>query len=176
MIEAEIRPHLLALYPHLTSNQRLYSKQLDLTGEYDNYDPDSKRLIEVKSVGPRAVKYKRVGETRYHLRDEAPYLAHEWQQHSYVLLLNEIGIEVESITYLYISLEGLLVPYTGKVKPDMLKAVTERLRALNVAWTTKTPPDCICDKEHEMWGSSLQFCDFRTKENCCDLKLIEEVK
>lgn len=213
IIEQVIRPHLQGIYPLLISNIRVSNKKYDLTGEFDNYYPTSKSLIEIKSVGPRAVRYKRVGEDSYNLRDDKPYLGHELQQHVYELLMKTPGsiieiqdadpylegrdpseipwlkpvtaswalkngvwratiikpIEVESITYLYITLEGLLVPYMTPVKPELTREVLNRLDVLNTAWAAQTPPECVCVKSHMLWGSVTQFCDYRSENGCCEM-------
>lgn len=197
LVEEAIRPYLKQLYPNLVSNVRFTNEELDLTGEVDNYNPDEKEIIEIKSVGPRAIAYKKVADTRHHLRDQKPYLSHELQQHAYVTLMHtngqryEVNLpankpnwqppswDVEKITYLYISLEGLIVPYTTQVKPELLENVSKRLQMLNEAWASKTVPECICKPEHPLWGSTMQFCDYRNNTEapgikCCDLSLIKE--
>lgn len=173
LIEEVIRPHLKAVYPDLISNQRFTSEVLDLTGEFDNYSPAQKMLIEVKSIGPRAVRYKKVGEDRYNLRDDGPYLAHQYQNHAYVLLLRENRLEVEQITYLYITLEGLLVTYETKVDEVILSNIKTRLKILREAQEGILPP-CLCKEKHPLWASCTQFCDYRNKEEgeCCSESLI----
>ena len=173
LIEEVIRPHLLTLYPNLETNQRIWSKEWDLTGEYDCYDVTSKTLIEIKSVGPRAVKYRKKEDTRYHLRDEQPYPAHVLQNHAYTLLLKE---EPKQITFIYITLEGLIVPYTVPVSEDNLNHVKDRLNLLNASWSVKEPPDCICTEANPMYRSLLQFCDYKQEDNCCDINLMKGVE
>jgi len=177
-IEEVIRPYLLKIYPNLISNVRLTNDRLNLTGEFDNYDPDSKQLIEIKSVHPQAVKYKKVGDSRNHLRDEKQYLHHEWQQHAYVLLLKEQGIEIERITYLYISLSGLLVPYTTEVNPEILRNVKDRIDYLNTCYTAKQLPRCTCNEDDVFWKMTGQYCDYKTDVLgvCCSPKLVEALK
>ena len=180
LIEEVIRPHLKGVYEDLISNYRMTSQELDLTGELDNYSPEAKTIIEIKSVGPRAVKYKKVDDTRHHLRDEQPYLGHELQNHAYKILLEEEGYEVDRIVYLYITLEGLLVPYTTEPSLELENNVRDRLSALSEAWENDEPPICLCQHtDHPTYGGVLQFCDYRTtapnKEvadpDCCNLNL-----
>lgn len=175
-IEEVIRPYLLKIYPNLQSNQRLTSDKMNLTGEYDNMNPDTKELIEIKSVHPQAVKYKKVGDTRNHLRDEGPYLHHEWQQHAYVLLLKEQGVEIERITYLYISLSGLLVPYTTEVNPEILRNVKDRIDYLNTCYTAKQLPRCTCNEDDVFWKMTGQYCDYQQEgKPCCDSSLVNKL-
>ena len=179
LIEEVIRPHLKTLYPNLISNKRVTSKEWDLTGEYDNYDPDSKTLIEIKSVGPRAVKYRKKEDTRYHLRDEQPYPAHVLQNHAYALLIEDMissEDKVEQITFIYITLEGLIVPYTVPVSEDNLNHVKDRLNLLNASWSVKEPPICICQPDQPLYKSLHQFCDYKQEDNCCDIKLTKGVE
>lgn len=173
LIEEVIRPHLLKLYPDLQSNVRLTSDKLDLTGEYDNYSEKEKTIFEVKSVHNFAFK-KVLGET--HLRDQQPYLGHEYQNHAYVELLREIGKPVEHIVYIYISLDGLIVTYKTDVKPFITSAVQKRLLILSKALMGEVP-ECLCDDEHPLWKSVMQYCDYSQEdEDCCDVKLMEGVK
>lgn len=184
-VEEVIRPYIEQVYGKTESNVRLTSKELDLTGEYDNLTIKDKRLIEIKSVhdlafidkdgvtglkeetgelGPRGGKGWRVKPT--------PYLHHELQQHAYVLLLAEQGIEVANIDYVYVSLSGRIVVYSTKTDPELTAAVKRRLAVLNEAWRTKTPPPCICkDYDNPLYASTLQWCDYRddTKGVCCEI-------
>lgn len=176
IIEEVIRPHLRQQFPGLTSNKRLTSEKLDLSGEYDNFDPISKRLIEIKSVSSHAVRYRKKEEDRHNLRDDHQYLHHEWQQHAYVLLLQEHGIKVESITYLYITLDGLLVPYETPVSPLILEQVKQRLDVLNDAWMKQELPECLCGNEDDpMFNCEYRWCDYKTDWNCCEVPVPEEV-
>lgn len=175
-VEEVIRPYLQKIYPNLISNVRMTSEKLQLTGEYDNLDPDTNQLIEIKSVHPQAVKYRKVGDSRNHLRDEKQYLHHEWQQHAYVLLLAEQGTEVEKITYIYISLSGLIVPYTTEVKPDILRQVKERVDYLNDCYKNKKLPNCTCNENDVFWKMTGQYCDYKTEGECCSPKLLEALK
>lgn len=112
-IEGTIRPYLKMLYPNLVSNVRFANKSLDLTGEADNYDPDSKTIIEIKSISGHALAYKGVNDDRHYLKQENlnfvpgsreapkwvkkldPYLHHEYQQHAYALLMQDPKTEVK---------------------------------------------------------------------------------
>lgn len=177
-IEEVVRPHLQKHYPHLKSNVRYTSKELDLTGEYDNYSEENKTLIEVKSVIGHAFRKRYSGDTRYHLRDEQPYLSHLYQNHAYVLLLREQGLPVEQITFLYVTLDGLICSYTVSVDGDIISAVKKRLDVLKTALETNQPPDCLCYAEHPLYKSCTQFCDFYNAGTkvCCDETLLKEEK
>ena len=185
-LEAAIRPHIEKLYPDVISNNRLTSIKMDLTGEYDNFSPTSKTLIEVKSVddmafydsdGGLALKKKiglwPNGRNRWAASDE-PFLGHQLQNHAYVLLLQESGLEVEEIHYIYVALKGRLVAYKTKVNPDYIENVENRLQALRSAWRIKKPPVCICRPEHELYDSVMQFCGYKTEEGCCNINLVKE--
>lgn len=173
IIEEVIRPHLLKLYPDLTSNVRLTSEKLDLTGEYDNYSEKEKTIFEIKSVSGFAFK-KHNGTV--HLRGLKPYLGHEYQNHAYVELLREIKKPVENIVYIYISLDGLIVAYPTKVNPNITKAIHKRLGILEEALKGVTP-ECLCDSEHPLWDSVMRWCDYQTPDgDCCDINLIKENK
>lgn len=176
IVETAIRPYLQDLYPNLQSNQRLEHAGLNLTGEYDNYDPDSKTIIEIKSVHPNAVRYKRLGEDRHHVKGDQPYLSHEWQEHAYVLLMDRHNIPVENITYVYVSLSGLLVIYNTPVDNKLVSRVAKKVDYMNKCWEENKLPICTCSETDELWGSCLQYCDYRTEDGCCDEKLIKEVK
>jgi CRISPR/Cas system-associated exonuclease Cas4 (RecB family) len=188
-IEEVIRPFIEKIYGKTESNVRLTSTELDLTGEYDNLTLKDHRLIEVKSVhdlafydeggttslkedtgqkGPRGGKVWRA--------KQSPYLHHELQQHAYVLLLEETGITVTNIDYVYVSLSGRLVVYSTKVQPELLEAVKRRLEVLRTAWETKTPPPCICkDYDNVLYDGVLKWCDFKNESagTCCELTNIE---
>ena len=191
-IEEAIRPHVTSLYKDVSSNVRLRSEELDLTGEYDNYDADSKRIIEIKSGHDSAFKDEN-GVTGLKLQDGLwpegtrwagkakwkmnpnPYTHHEWQNYCYKLLLEEKGLEVQGIDYVYISLAGRLVTYSTEISDEIMVAVKARIRLLNEAWKSKTPPQCICkigdfdNREHPMWGGVLQWCDYRRDNDCCKM-------
>lgn len=168
LIEEVIREHVKNLYPKALFNQRI--TEGGWTGEYDGYDPESKTLISVKSVGPRAVRYRKKDEDRYHLRDNQPYPAHILQEHAYAHLLKD---EPQNILFLYITLEGLIVPYTAKIDLLALAWVRGRVLELNEALEARTPPDCICTEDQPLYKSLYQFCDYKQEDNCCDIKLME---
>lgn len=173
IIEEVIRPHLEHVYPDLDSNTRLESELLALTGEYDNYTEDKETIIEVKSVHDFAFAYKRKDDTRFHLRDGKPYLNHELQNHCYVKLLREKGKPVSFITYVYITLDGRIATYNTPVNPDLEANVTKRLEVLNTAWDVQVPPECICRESHPLWNSTMRYCDYRGKDECCSLELLK---
>jgi len=186
LMEEFIRPFIQSVYGETESNVRATSEKLDLTGEWDNLTIKDHRLVEIKSIhdlafidkdgqtglkeetgelGPRGGKGYRVKPT--------PYLHHELQQHSYVLLLEEKGIEVGNIDYVYVSLSGRLVVYSTKVQQDIIEAVKRRLAVLNEAWRTKTPPPCVCkDYDNPLYASVLQYCNYKDETNgtCCEVK------
>ena len=185
--EAAIRKHVSKLFPDLRSNERFYSKLMDLTGEFDNLSGVT--LIEIKTVHDYAF-IQRDNQTYLKEADgqnargqnawkakERPYLHHEMQNHCYAKLLKEKeNIDVENIVYIYISLSGRLVVYNTTPDPDIFKLVEKRLEILNEAWRTKTPPECICDQyNHPLYGPVMQYCDYRTEEGCCSLDLLKEV-
>jgi len=169
IMEGEVRPHLETLFPSIQSNVRLTSEKMDLTGEYDNYIPDLGRIIEVKSVHDRAMRMK---DRQAILRDDAPYPAHEIQNHCYVLLLREAGEDPKEIEYLYITLGGLMTSYRTPIKSKLIRNVQARLKVLNDAWETGVPPDCNCREDHPLWNSLLKYCDYKGEE-CCSLNLLK---
>lgn len=187
-IETAVRPYLKEIFPDLVSNKRLSSDKLDLTGEFDNYTPKTKTIIEVKSVHDYAFKEQGGGlylKEHDGLHDNGnnkwvpkltPYLHHELQNHCYVKLLREAGMEVENINYVYISLSGRIVTYETTVQKKLLNSVTRRLKKLSEAWEAQTPPNCVCDPDNVLWGPVLQYCPYREDEKCCDLSLLEGVK
>lgn len=163
LMEEVIRPHLLKLYPDLKSNQRMTSKKLDLTGEYDNYSEKEKMLIEVKSVHVNAPKY---------LEKDGPYLSHEYQNHAYKLLLEENNLPCEKVTYVYITLDGRILTFETKIQPQILKNVEKRLNVLEMALETGNLPACQCKPDHPLWGSTMRYCDYqRDGEECCSEEL-----
>ncbi|SRR6266536_3049728 len=194
-IEGVIRPHLKKLYPNLISNVRFTNEELNLTGEIDNFDLDSKTLIEIKSVSTHAVKYRKVSDDRAHLRDERPYLGHEYQQAAYIALfrhqntyIDELGdfldggsvkdfmrqmLLIKQVIYLYITLDGLLVPYSTPVSEGIVSNVLKRLNVLRAAWKAQESPECLCSEDHPLWKSVMQFCDYRNGSECCSIKLWE---
>lgn len=198
-VEEVIRPYLQKIYPELQSNIRLTNKRLNFTGEFDNWDPVTDQLIEIKSVHPQAVKYKKVGDTRNHLRDEKQYLHHEWQQHAYVYLMSQpdttwgtgmtrYGTVVDKkwdeksekvpkkITYIYISLSGLIVPYTTEVNQEILSNVKDRVDYLNTCYTAKQLPRCTCNEDDVFWKMSGQYCDYQSEGECCSPRLLDKLK
>lgn len=192
LLETMIRPHIEKVYGKAASNDRMTSKKYQLTGEFDNLIEADKRLVEIKSVHDMAF-LEREGKT--YLKEntgtrewggktqktwaakETPYLHHELQNHCYVLLLSELGVEVKEIDYVYISLSGRIVVYSTKVSDELMNNVKARLKVLNDAWKAQTPPDCMCDRtDHPLYDSVLRYCDYRSEEGCCDLKLITKEK
>lgn len=185
--EQEIRQYLDDVYGEVQSNNRLTSKKLQLTGEYDNLVGD--RLIEIKTVHDYAFKEDKDGNVG--LKEQigthpngnkkwavktTPYLVHELQNHAYVMLLAEDGVEVKHIDYIYISLSGRIVVYSTEVQPKLIENVEKRLEALNKAWESQEPPVCICREDHPLWDSVYQWCDFRTEQGCCNINLLKEDK
>lgn len=192
LLETAIRPSIEAVYGETKSNERYSSKKLDLTGEFDNLVISNNKLVEIKSVHDMAF-IERDGKT--YLKEntgtmmrggrevntwgikETPYLNHELQNHAYVLLLEEQGIEVDTIDYVYISLSGRLVVYSTKVQKELLDNVKARLDTLNKAWKEKQPPICMCHlTEHPLYAGVLRYCDYKNEETgeCCSLLLMEK--
>lgn len=168
ILEEVIRPHLLKLYPDLKSNIRYTSEALDLTGEFDNYSIKEKALIEVKSVHVNAPNYIE--------KDGKPYLNHEYQNHAYVLLLEEKDLPVENIIYVYISLDGRILAVPTKVQSEILTNVKKRLDMLTKALETNIPPECFCQPDHPLWKSTTQYCDYKGDKECCSLDLYKSNK
>jgi len=176
IMETVLRPHLLKTFPDLVSNVRLQSTKLDLTGEYDNYSEAEATIFEVKSVHDFAFVYRNKQAQRFHLKDSKPYLNHELQNHGYALLLQEQGQPVSFITYVYITLDGRIATYQTALNPEILANVQKRLAMLNKAWVTKSPPICLCsNQQHPLYKSTMQYCDFKQGETCCDTSLIKQV-
>jgi hypothetical protein len=193
-LETAIRDHVANVWGATISNERLTSKEWDLTGEFDNKTVSDNRLIEIKSVhdmafiersGEASLK-ERIGyKTLANGKEQAvyepktePYLAHQLQNHAYVILLAEQGIEVKNIDYVYLALGGRLCVYTTEVSPEYLDNVKQRLMMLKKAQKTNTPPPCMCHmKEHPLYESTLVFCDYKNQETdeCCSLSLLKEV-
>lgn len=164
IIEEVIRPHLLKLYPDLTSNVRMTSKKLDLTGEYDNYSPKEKTIFEIKSVHVFAIsKIEKSME---------PYLNHEYQNHGYKLLMEEEGLEVDKVTYIYIALDGRMVAVSRPIQPKILDGVKKRLEVLRKGLDGQLPP-CFCKEDHPLWKSTMQYCDYKNEATgeCCSPEL-----
>lgn len=183
-IETSLRDAIKAVYGELTSNERMTSEKLQLTGEFDNLTYRGDTLIEVKSVhdyafiernGQLSLKHDTGkigprGGRQYDIK-QTPYLHHEWQNHAYVLLLEEKGVNVKNIDYVYSSLSGRLVVYSTKVQPEILEALRERLTLLNEAWKAQKAPECICtDTTSPFYDLSYKWCDFRrnTTGTCCE--------
>jgi hypothetical protein len=184
--EEIIRPHIPKLFDvnfePIRSNVRLTSEKLDLTGEYDNFSVDNDTLIEVKTVhdyafvdrdGHTYLKEKTGtnsrGQNTWGIKN-TPYLHHELQNHCYTLLLNETGIEVKAIKYVYISLSGRIVVYDTVVQEELLDNIHKRLEVLNKAWDSDSPPPCICESTHPLYDSVMQYCDYKDGNNCCVIK------
>jgi len=176
LMEEAIRPFIEALYPDVKSNIRLYSEEMDMTGEYDNYSEKEKTIFEIKSVHDFAFAYKKKGDSRFHIKDSKPYLNHELQNHCYVKLLREIGKPVDFITYVYITLDGRIATYKTEVNESLLREVDDRLNILNTAWEAKTPPQCICHEGHPLWKSTMQYCSFKEGDKCCEIKEVQDVQ
>lgn len=175
ILEATLRPYIAAEFKDLQSNQRYTSEKLQLTGEYDNYVPSLERIIEVKSVHDGAIRMR---DKQPRLRDDTPYLHHQMQNHAYVLLLHEHGIKVRDIEYLYCTLGGMLVSYRTPVVKQIMNNVVKRLKLLNEAWESDTPPPCICaETEHPLYNGVMKYCDYRSEysdDECCSLSLLEQ--
>jgi CRISPR/Cas system-associated exonuclease Cas4 (RecB family) len=185
-LETAIRPIIEKVYGKSGSNERMTSEKLQLTGEFDNLILHDNRLVEIKSVsdfafitrdGKTTLKQatgnlNKWGKPEYEPK-LTPYLGHELQNHAYVLLLQEKGITVTHIDYVYISLSGRLVVYSTKVDPRHTSNVINRLTALNKAWETKEPPVCICTESHPLYDSVMRWCPYKTETDCCSLKLVE---
>lgn len=183
IFEEAVRPYL----GEVTSNKRFTSRALDLTGEYDNYREDIKALVEIKTVHPAALKEKKTengtvvglkkqigfhpnGNRKWDIK-EHPYLHHLLQQHCYVKLMAEEGIEVEQLVFVYIALDGRVVTYREEVDQMHLDEVDRRLKILNDAWESQTPPECLChETNHPLYDGVMQWCDYREGDKCCELK------
>lgn len=192
LLEEMIRPHIEAVYGNTASNARYTDKTLDLTGEFDNLVLADNRLVEIKSVHDMAfiergdilglkektgTQTSRTGkETNTWGIKKSPYLHHELQNHAYVLLLQDQGITITGIDYVYISLSGRICVYSTAVQPELLKNVTDRLSMLNQAWQTKTPPPCICTPDHPLYDGVMRWCDYKTETTCCSLKLLDTLE
>lgn len=208
-IESTIRPELEKVFPGAISNVRFTNEELDLTGEFDLYHPESKTLISVKSIHDFAMKTldgttglkedtgakNARGNIVWGLKKE-PYIHHQWQEHAYVLLMSHkatqvnlnLGglsytpdlwskvVEVENITYVYISLGGLIVCYTTPVNPEILDLVTRKVAYLNDCWSKNEVPACLCQEGREMYQVQDQYCPYRTETGCCNENLIKEAK
>lgn len=180
-LEKAIRPYIGDVYGDLASNERMTSEKMQLTGEFDNLVLVDNRLVEIKSVHDYAF-YDKDGVTSLKEQigtwpngnkkwapKDTPYLGHEIQNHSYVLLLEENSKTVENIDYVYISLSGRLVVYSTQVQEKLILNVKSRLQALNEAWKDKIAPVCICREDHPLYDSVMQWCPYKTEKGCCEL-------
>lgn len=185
-LETAIRPQIEAVYGKTKANDRMTSDKLQLTGEFDNLILEDSRLVEIKSVSDFAfisrdnnvtLKQATGNLNRWNKPEYepklTPYLGHELQNHAYVLLLKENGVEVTNIDYVYISLSGRIVVYSTEVQQSLIDNVTKRLEALNKAWKTKTPPPCICVESHPLYDSVMRWCPYKTESDCCSEGLIK---
>jgi CRISPR/Cas system-associated exonuclease Cas4 (RecB family) len=184
LMEEAIREHVPALFDsqvEVLSNQRLTSEAMDLTGEYDNYVESEKTIVEVKTVHDYAFKESE-GMTYLKAQDGnhpngnkkwipklTPHLNHEMQNHAYVMLLREKGLEVSKIKYVYISLSGRIVVYNTDVQQDILNNITKRLEVLSQAWSKDEPPECICKEGHPFWSNTMQYCPYQSELGCCEI-------
>lgn len=185
-IEGVIRPHIKKLFKGIVPNERMTSKKLHLTGEFDNYSEEEATLVEIKSVSDYAFYSKdgvtalkeQVGEwpngsKKWGLKVN-PYLNHAIQQHSYKLLLDELKKPLKRIVYVYISLNGRIVVYDTVPNEHITTNVLSRLKVLNEAWEKQEPPECICDNtEHPLYAGVMQYCQYKRDNDCCSLELIK---
>lgn len=202
-LEGALRPHLKTIYKDLEANVLLRNDTLSLGGEYDAYIPSQKELISVKSVhdyamitrqGRTGLKEKvglnELGKVVWDFKSE-PYTHHQWQEHAYILMANHkdtyiynretkkkstLDLEVEKVTYIYITLSGLMDTFTTSVNPDILKRVTDKVEYLNQSWEKQEPPVCLCQEGQEMFQVTDQYCDYRSGDDCCSLNLIKELE
>lgn len=196
-LEEELRKHIDKVWGGTTSNVRLTSTAFDVTGEYDNLTKDGSTLIEVKSVsdwafytkdGHKCLKEATGEKTArgyavYGPKPE-PYLHHQLQNHVYALLLGEQKVKVKEIHYVYASLSGLLCVYKTKVNPKYLEWIKARIALLNGAWERQEPPECKCGEKSELYGTTYQWCNYRTTpapsdipdEDCCSVRLLNKFK
>lgn len=189
LMEEAIRPYL----GDVKSNQRMESDVFDLTGEYDNFSEERMAIVEIKSVHHSAFREQtRAGVKETALKEwvgkmpngnnrwgnkQEPYLHHLMQQHCYILLLRERGIEVEVIIVVYIALDGRLVVYSERPQKVHEDEVLRRLDLLNEAWKNKIPPECIChETNHPLYKPVMQYCDYKGKDECCSLDLVKGAK
>lgn len=180
-IETAIRPELQKLFPKLETNIRFTNEDLDLSGEFDAYDPETKTLISVKSVHDYAMVTKdgvvglkeeigkeissRTGKEiiKWGLKAE-PYIHHQWQEHAYVLMGEW---QVEYISYVYITLSGLMACYTMPVNMHILQRVGDKVTYLNTYWEQNKLPVCLCQPDQEMYAVTDQYCNYKTDDGCC---------
>lgn len=180
LMEAVIRDHIHHVYGEVWSNIRYTSEDLQSTGELDNYAPKQRRIIEIKTVHDLAFlevdgitslkeatgKLNRWNKPVYQPK-LTPYLHHELQEHNYALLLAELNMGVDGIDYVYVSLSGRIVVYSTEVQKKLLENVGKRLEALNHAWESGEPPECICKPTHPLWDGTMQYCPYRQEGKPC---------
>lgn len=198
-IEATIRPELQKVFPSMVANVRFFNEGLDLTGEFDGYDPVTKALISVKSVHDFAMITRQgrtglkerlgtnaKGQATWKIKED-PYIHHEWQEHSYVTMMRDpktVRVDdgnafalpewpVDEILYVYITLGGLIDTFRTPVRPELLKRVVDKLKYLNKCWAAQELPLCLCRPGQEMFDETNQWCGYRTKDGCCADKLME---
>lgn len=163
-IEDEVRPYLKELYSNMKFNERLMSEDMNFTGEYDCYDPDSKLLLDVKSVHPFAFKYLE--------KDPKIHLHYQYQLHAYRLLLEEHGNEVDKLGVLYVSLDGRLMYLEQEPDEAITKNVKKRIQLITEALEKDEPPECIClNKDHPLYKGQMRFCVFYNSQDkvCCEV-------
>jgi hypothetical protein len=188
LMEEVIRAHIKKVYGDTWSNGRYTSADFQLTGEFDNYVPAQRRLVEIKTVhdmafidegGVTTLKEDTGERTKWgrpvYKPKLTPYLHHELQNHTYALLLAELNVGVRAIDYVYLSLSGRVVVYSTEVQEKLLDNVGKRLSALNAAWEQQEPPACICKPPHPLWDGVMAWCPYRQEgKPCCDLNLIKK--
>lgn len=181
-IETAIEPYIKSVYKDVVHNERFTSEELQLTGEFDFYDRDTKRIIEIKSVHDMAFKEDQGtlglkeqignwpnGNKKWALKKN-PYLHHEMQEYCYYLLMKEKDIEVVGVDYVYISLSGRICTYVTEIDPagEVASLTTGRLRLLKDAWDNQIAPRCICHEEdNPLYDGVLKWCDYRQGDTCC---------
>ena len=184
-LETAIRPELEKLWPDLRTNIRYTDDKLQLTGEYDGYSELEKKLVSVKSVHDYAfvtvdgvsslkesigkkISPKTGKEINIWGLKAEPYIHHQWQEHAYIALDE---FPVESISYVYITLGGLMACFTTEVKSHITERVTKKLEYLNKCWADDTVPVCLCQEEQEMFKAQDQYCPYKSDKGCCSEEL-----
>jgi hypothetical protein len=185
-MEEAIREHVENVFPDVKSNVRLLDTKNDLTGEYDNLSGQT--LIEIKTVHDYAFKESKDGlvglkeqvgvhpngNKKWDMKQHA-YLHHVMQNHGYAMMLRD-EVEVTEIIFIYISLSGRMCIYREPIEQVHFDEINRRLDILNKAWESKTPPDCMCqEKNNPLWATTMQWCDYRNGDDCCNLNLTEGV-
>lgn len=80
----------------------------------------------------------------------------------------QLSWQVEHIVYLYITLDGLLVPYATPVNDTLVSKVERRLELLRKNWTNQTLPECVCaEEDHPLYKGVLQYCDYKSPGVAC---------